>query len=101
MSSVNYKLDYKGVELIPAEKAWIKGKNGKMRLSRDYTYVGRIDTHFSPFILSCSEDKKPSFRGNVGDLSRRTKNQLVAHFFDDDGKRNRRTVAYFGVKKKK
>ena len=101
MSSVNYKLDFRGAELIPAEKAWKKGKKGKPIMNREYKYCGKIDTRLSPFILSATADKKPTYRGDVGSLSSRTKNQLISHFFDDNGKRNHRTVAYFGVKKKK
>ena len=36
MSSVNYSLKHKGVRLIPSEKAWVKGKNGKMKNNPDY-----------------------------------------------------------------
>ena len=44
MSSVNYSLKHKGVKLIPSEKAWIKGKNGKPKLNPKYAFVGKIDT---------------------------------------------------------
>ena len=36
MSSVNYSLKHKGVKLIPSEKAWVKGKNGKSKLNPQY-----------------------------------------------------------------
>ena len=33
MSSVNYNLKNKGVRLISAKTAWVKGKNGKLHLN--------------------------------------------------------------------
>ena len=33
MSNVNYSLKHKGVRLIPSSIAWVKGKNGKLRLN--------------------------------------------------------------------
>ena len=38
MSSVLYSLNHKGVKLIPAEKAWVKGKNGKLKLNSYNAY---------------------------------------------------------------
>ena len=52
MSTVNYSLNNKGVRLISAEKAWVKGKNGKYRLNPDYRFVGKLDTHMSNLVLS-------------------------------------------------
>ena len=43
MSSVNYSLKHKGVKLIPSEKAWVKGRNGKLKLNPKYHFVGKID----------------------------------------------------------
>ena len=69
MSSVNYSLKHKGVRLIPSERVWIVGKNGKVKPNPDYHFVGKMDVRLPTFIISMKEDKKPSFRGNVGDLS--------------------------------
>lgn len=41
MSNVSYDLGSKGVRLIDAKDAWVKGKNGKMRLNPDYHFVGK------------------------------------------------------------
>ena len=38
MSSVNYSLNHKGVRLISAQKAWVTGKNGKMKYVSDVVY---------------------------------------------------------------
>ena len=99
MSSVNYSLKHKGVKLIPAEKAWVKGKNGKQKLNPKYHFVGKIDTKLPNLIISASDKGKPKYKGNTHDLCALAKRQMIEHFFDDDGKRNRRTKAYFGIEK--
>ena len=101
MSSVNYSLNHKGVKLIPACDAWVTGKNGKRRLNPNYTFVGRIDVRMPNIILSTSEKKKPTYKGNTHDLCAPAKRQIVDHFFNDRGQRNRNRVAYFGIPKKK
>lgn len=101
MSSVNYSLKHKGVRLIPSEKAWVKTKKGKPKLNPDYHIIGKIDTRLPNMIVSASDKKKPKYKGNTYDLNREAKKQIVDHFYNDDGKRNRRTVAYFGIKKEK
>lgn len=101
MSSVNYSLKHKGVRLISADDAWVKGKNGKRRLNPKYSFVGKIDTKLPHIIMTASDKRQPSFKGDFGDLNRTAKTQAVRHFYDDKGKRNRKTVAYFGVPKEK
>ena len=39
-------------------------------------------------------------KGNTYDLNRMGKGQIVEHFYDENGKRNRKTVAYFGIERK-
>ncbi len=101
MSNVNYSLKHKGVRLISAENAWVKGKNGKRRLNTKYTFVGKIDTKLPNLIVTASDKKKPKFKGNTYDLNSTAKSQIIEHFYDDKGKRNKKTVAYFGIEKKK
>ena len=101
MSSVNYSLKHKGVKLVPASEAWIVGKNGRMRLNPDYTFVGKIDLRLPNIIISHSEKSKPKYKGSTHDLCAPAKRQIVEHFFDDRGRRNNNRVAYFGVKRKK
>ena len=101
MSSVNYSLKHKGVRLISADDAWVKGKNGKRRLNPKYHFVGKIDTKLPNLIISASDKKKPSYKGNTYDLNSEAKKQIIDHFYDNTGKRNRRSVAYFGIEKKK
>lgn len=101
MSNVNYNLKNKGVRLISSDEAWIKGKTGKVKLNPDYHFVGKIETAFPNLIMSASDKKKPTYKGNTCDLNATVKRQIVSHFYDDKGKRNKKTVAYFGIKKNK
>ena len=100
MSSVNYSLKHKGVKLIPSNKAWVKTKTGKRKLNSKYQFVGKIDTKMPNLIISASEGK-PKYKGNTHDLCAPAKRQIVDHFFDSNGKRNRKSVAYFGIEKDK
>lgn len=99
MSSVNYKLNYKGVRLLSSDEVWTTGRNGKRRLNPAYSFVGKMDVSMSGMIVSASDNKKPTYRGDVCALNRIAKSQIIDHFYNEDGKRNRRTVAYFAVKK--
>ncbi len=99
MSTVNYSLKHKGVRLIGASEAWIIGKNGIRRLNPNYHFVGKIETTMPNMILTASDKRKPRYKGNTYDLNRTAKAQIVEHFYDDNGKRNKKTVAYFGIKK--
>jgi hypothetical protein len=101
MSSVNYSLKHKGIRLISSDTAWVKGKNGKMKLNPNFIFVGKIETSMPNMILTASDKKKPTYKGSTYDLNTTAKKQIVKHFFDDDGKRNKKTVAYFGVEKLK
>ena len=99
MSNVNYSLKHKGVRLISADKAWVRGKNGNRKLNPKYHFVGKVDTRLPNMIVTASDKNKPTYKGNTYDLNRTAKKQIVEHFYDDKGKRNRKTVAYFGIAK--
>lgn len=99
MSTVNYSLKHKGVRLIGASEAWITGKNGKKRLNPKYHFVGKIETTMPNMIVTATDKRKPKYRGNTYDLNRTAKSQIVEHFYDENGKRNKKTVAYFGIRK--
>lgn len=101
MSSVNYSLKHKGVRLIDSQKAWVKGKNGVLRLNGKYRFVGKIDTRMPNMIVSASDKVKPSYKGNTCDLNTTAKKQIIDHFYNKNGKRNKKTVAYFGIEKSK
>lgn len=101
MSSVNYSLKHKGVRLIPSEKVWLKSKNGNFRLNSKYGIIGKVDIRMPNMIVTASDKKKPKFKGNTYDLNRTAKSQIIDHFYNKDGKRNKKSVAYFGIKKNK
>ncbi len=101
MSSVNYSLKHKGVRLISAEEAWVKGKNGKMKLNPEYRFLGKIDSRIPNIIVTSKDKQQPSYKGDFNILNSIAKNQTVKHFYDNNGKRNRKSVAYFGIKKDK
>lgn len=42
-------------------------------------------------IVSASDKKKPTFKGNTCDLNATAKRQIVSHFYDDKGKQNKKT----------
>ena len=100
MSSVNYSLKHKGVRLISAEEAWVQGKNGKRRLNPKYHFLGKMNTKLPNLIITASDKKKPKFKGDISDLNNTAKSQIVDHFHDENGKRNKKTIAYFGILKK-
>lgn len=99
MSSVNYSLKHKGVRLISAEEAWQKGKNGKMKLNPKYHIVGKVSLTMPNMIVTASDKKKPTYKGNTYDLNATAKRQIVDHFYNENGKRNKKSVAYFGIEK--
>ena len=100
MSSVNYSLKHKGVRLISPDEAWTKGKNGKYKLNPKYLFLGKMDTRVPNLIITASDKKKPKFKGDISDLNNTAKSQIVDHFHDENGKRNKKTIAYFGIPKK-
>lgn len=99
MSTVNYSLRHKGVRLIDAQDAWIRGKNGKMRLNPKFNIIGKIETTMPNMIVTASDKYKPKYKGSTYDLNATAKRQIIDHFYDEKGKRNKKTVAYFGIKK--
>lgn len=99
MSTVNYSLKHRGVRLVDAHDAWINGKNGFRRLNPKYYFVGKIDIRLPNMIVTASDKRKPKYKGNTYDLNATAKKQIVDHFYNDKGKRNRKTVAYFGIPK--
>lgn len=99
MSNVNYDLKQKGVRLISAENAWVKSKNGKMKLNPKYKFVGKIDTKMPNVIITAKDNCQPTYKGDFSSLNSVAKKQTVKHFYDEKGKRNKKTVAYFGIEK--
>lgn len=99
MSSVNYDLNKKGVRLISSEDAWVKSKNGKYKLNPKIKFLGKIDSQMPNMIISPTDNKKPKYKGDIKDLNRTAKGQIIDYFYNDFGRRNKKRVAYFGIKK--
>ena len=99
MSTVNYSLKNRGVRLIPADKAWVSGKKGQRYLNPKYAFVGKVDTKLPNVIISASDKQKPKYKGNTYDLNSIAKRQMVSHFYDDNGKRNKKTLRILQLKK--
>ena len=97
MSTVNYNLNNKGVRLISSDDAWSKTKNGNFKLNPKYHFVGKIDLTMSNMLVSASDKTKPKYRGDVSELNKTAKAQIIDHFYDNNGKRNKKRVAYFGI----
>lgn len=99
MASINYSLKHKGIRLVSSKDVWVFGKNKKIKLNPEYVIVGKIEASMPNMIISATDNKKPKYKGSTYDLNTTAKKQIIDHFYDDDGKRNRKTVAYFGIKK--
>lgn len=100
MSSVNYDLKNKGVRLISSKDAWIKSKSGKLKLNPKYKFVGKIDLSLPNMVISATDKRKPVYKGSTYDLNDSAKKQIVGYFYNEEGRRNRKNVAYLGVEKK-
>ena len=58
-----------------------------------------MDTKMPNMIVTASDKFKPKYKGCTSDLNNTAKKQIIDHFYDDKGKRNKKTVAYFGIVK--
>ncbi len=100
MSSINYEKNKKGIRLVSADEAWVhNSKTKKRRLNPKYAFLGKVTMTMPNMIVTASDKQKPTYKGDVGDLNATAKRQMIDHFYDEKGKRNKRTVAYFGVLK--
>lgn len=100
MSSVNYSLNNKGVRLIGTPEAWVKTRKGKYRLNPKYKFIGKLNADFPNMIVSASDNVKPKYRGDTCNLNSVAKSQVINYFYDEKGKRNKKSVAYFVVEKR-
>ncbi len=100
MSNVNYDLKKRGVRAISADEAWVKIKSGGLKLNPKYKFVGKVDIQLPNMILTASDKKKFAYVDDVCKLPAASKRQLVRHFYDDEGQRTGRRVAYLVDTKK-
>ncbi len=61
----------------------MKGKNGKYKLNPDYSFVGKINLSMPNMLVTTVKGKKPTYKGDVCELSRKAKAQIVEYFYDD------------------
>ena len=100
MSNVNYDLKKRGVRMISSEEAWVKTKSGGVKLNPMYRFVGKVDMQMPNMIVTASDRKKFSYVDDVCKLPAVSKRQLIRHFYDEEGKRTGRRVAYLVDTKK-
>jgi hypothetical protein len=85
------------VRVIPAEKAWVKGKGAEKpnTLNPAFEFIGKVDMDLPNFVLKANRtDKKTGYVEDVQQLNQRTKRDLVDHFYNKQGKRTKYRVAY-------
>ena len=106
MSNVfsKYNKELAGVKIVDSKQAYIYNpKTKKYDLPNpSLDFVGKIDTAFSSFILKMNKpNSKTGYVDEVAALPKRLKNELVNHFYDKNGKRNKKTKAYLARTDKK
>lgn len=88
------KKELAGVKVVSSKDVWEK-KNNKYRIKQDVNVVGKVELPLSNFVLKANnENRKTGYIEDVSSLPKRTKNEIVNHFYDNTGKRNKNTVAY-------
>ncbi len=96
MSSIYSKnrKELAGVKVVSAKDVW-ENRGGKYRLRTDVDIVGKVEMPMPNFILKANNDnRKTDYIDDVSALPKRTKRDLVSHFYDKSGKRNKNSVAY-------
>lgn len=90
------KKELSGVKVVSAAEVWRKNyKNGKFSLRKDIDILGKVELPLSNFVLKANnEDQKTGYIEDVSSLPKRTKDEIVNHFYNNKGKRTRNTVAY-------
>jgi len=85
-----------GVKVVPARSVWVPAaKNGEYKLNPDLDIVGKVDMTMPNMILKANrKDKKTAYVDDVSALTKAAKTELINHFYDERGNRNKHTVAY-------
>ena len=92
-----YQKELAGVKVIDSYKAYILDpKTGKKDLPNpNYEFVGKIDVLMPNIILKMNKPNcKTAYIEDANILPKRVKKELVAHFFDKKGRRNKKTKAF-------
>jgi len=87
-----------GIKVVHSNDAWNWNPKTKRKdiLNPSLHFFGKVDTeNMSSMVLKANrKDKKATYVDDVSSLGIRTKKDLVNHFYDDKGKRNKNKVAY-------
>lgn len=86
-----------GVKVIDSNDAYIYNNKTKRKdiPNPKYDFVGKVDANMPNFILKMNKTScKTGFIEEVSCLPKRVKSDLVNHFYDKNGNRNRRQKAY-------
>lgn len=91
-----YEKALSGVKVIDSSDAYIYNKKAKKDIPNPkYDFVGKIDVSMPNFILKMNKAScKTAFVEEVSCLPKRVKSDLVNHFYDKNGNRNKRKMAY-------
>ena len=92
-----YEKALSGVKVIDSDKAYVYNpKTKKKNLPNPkYEFVGKIDLAMPNFILKMNKPQcKAGYVEEVSCLPKRLKTDIVDHFYDKNGNRNKRTKAY-------
>ena len=83
-----------GVKVVSSKEVQQK-QRGRFRLRSDVDIVGKVELPLSNFVLKANnENRRTGYIEDVSELPKRTKNEIVSHFYDKTGKRTKNTVAY-------
>lgn len=99
MSSVfsKYEKELAGVKLIDSNAAYVFNPKTKCKdlPNPQYEFVGIVDSKMPNFILKMHKAKcKTGYIEDVASLPKRLKADIVNHFYDAHGNRNKKTKAY-------
>lgn len=88
------KKELAGVKVISSKEAFEK-RNKKYVLSAEKSFIGKVEMAMPNIVLKTNKKLgKTGFVEDVSSLPKRTKEELVNHFYDDKGNRNKNQVAY-------
>ena len=92
-----YQKELAGVKVIDSSRAYVYNPKTKKKdlLNPNFEFIGKIDTNMPNFILKANRPNcKTAYIEDANVLPKRVKVDLVNHFYNKKGKRNKKTKAY-------
>ena len=90
-----YRKELAGVQVVASECVWLRKKDGKSYKNPNLDIIGKIDMQVPNVILKAnSPGHKTGFIEDTSALTKKTKADLIDFFFNRDGSRNKKRVAY-------